>query len=157
MKEIKLYRRRYIPDELVYLKDDEIVSADEHRVITRWRVLKPRKDFSHGASCYFIDEGIKVSKFLNDEGKIVYWYCDIIDTEISSDRKTYTFNDLLIDVIVYENGFVKVMDLAETGEALRRGLIGTELMIKAAERAGHLLDVIYKGSFEEYIKYIKEV
>ncbi len=157
MKEIKLYRRRYIPNELVYLKDDEIVSLDEHRVITRWRVLRPRKDFSHGASCYFIDEGIKVSKFLNDKNELVYWYCDVIDTEISQDKSTYTFNDLLIDVIVYENGLVKVMDLDEIGEALEKKLIDDALIIKAARRAGHLLDVIYKGNFEEYIKYIKEV
>lgn len=157
MKEIKLYRRRYIPDELIYLKDDEIIFIDSEKIITSWQVLKPRKDFSHGASCYFIKEGFKISKFLNDEGKIVYWYCDIIDTEISEDGLVYTFNDLLADVIVYENGFVKVLDIDELGVALKKGIIDTDIIIKATERLAKLLDIIYSGSFGEYIECIKEV
>ena len=32
-------------------------------------------------SCYYIKEGFKVSKFLDDNDNIVYWYCDIIETE----------------------------------------------------------------------------
>ena len=99
LNEVKLYRRRYISDELIYLKNDVFVSIDESTIITKWNVLTPRHDFTHGVSCYFIKEGFKVSKFLNDEEKMLYWYCDIIDTEISSNGLCYTFSDLLIDVL----------------------------------------------------------
>ncbi len=157
MENIKLYRRRFIPDEIIYLKNDEIISIDEERIVTKWNVLNPRHDFSHGVSCYFIKEGYKVSKFIDKNDNIVYWYCDIIDTQISEDGKSYTFNDLLIDIIVYENGFVKVVDLDEIGKALKKNIISTELIIKAMERADKLLRIIYGGRFKDCTVYIEEV
>ena len=45
MDEIKLYRRRFIPEETVFLKDDIIEKADGDIIITRWKTLKPRKEF----------------------------------------------------------------------------------------------------------------
>lgn len=157
MENIKLYRRRYIPDELIYLRNDEVLSVDDEKIVTRWNVLTPRHDFTHGVSCYFIKEGFKVSKFLDKDGNILYWYCDIIETEINNDATSYTFNDLLIDVIVNEDGFVKVVDLDEVGKALREKIISEELIIKAMERVSNLLNIIYGGDFKNYTKYIKEV
>ncbi|MDO5388595.1 MAG: DUF402 domain-containing protein [Clostridia bacterium] len=155
--DIKLYRRRFIPDEIIYLKDDEIISIDNEKAVTKWNVLNPRHDFTHGVSCYFIKEGFKISKFLDENDNIVYWYCDIIDTDISDNGKTYVFKDLLIDVIVYENGFVKVVDLEEIGTALKSKIISDELIIKAMERADRLLNIIYGDRFKEYTVNIEEV
>lgn len=157
MENIKLYRRRYIPDELIYLKNDKVLSVDDERIVTRWNVLTPRHDFTHGVSCYFIKEGFKVSKFLDKDENILYWYCDIIETEINDDATSYTFNDLLIDVIVKEDGFVKVVDLDEVGKALKEKIMSEELIIKAMERVSNLLNIIYGGDFKNYTKYIKEV
>ncbi len=155
MGEIKLYRRRYIPDETVYLKDDEILSFKENRIVTKWKVLRQRTDFTHGFSCYFIDEGFKISKFIDGKDKLVYWYCDIIDTHIEGDA--YFFNDLLIDIIVYENGSVKVADLDEIAAALREDILDKETAARAMERADRLLKIIYSGNFSKYTKYINEV
>lgn len=157
MENVKLYRRRYIPNELIYLKNDEIVSVDYEKVITKWNVLTPRHDFTHGVSCYFIREGFKVSKFLDKDNKLLYWYCDIIETEIDEEKSSYIFSDLLIDVIVENNGFVKVVDLDEVGSALKEKIIGEELIIKAMDRVNKLLNIIYGGKFKEYTKYIEEV
>lgn len=157
MENIMLYRRRFIPDETIYLKNDVVISVDNERIITKWNVLNPRKDFTHGVSCYFINEGYKVSKFIDENEKFVYWYCDIIDTDISEDGKSYVFNDLLIDIIVYENGFVKVVDLDEIGKALSENIISKELIIKATHRADKLLNIIYNGRFKECTRYIEEV
>ncbi len=157
MENVKLYRRRYIPNELIYLKDDEILSIDSERIITKWNVLKPRNDFTHGVSCYFIKDGFKVSKFLDKDNKLLYWYCDIIETEIDSEKNVYTFNDLLIDVIVQGDGFVRVVDLDEVGRALNDKIISEELIIKAMDRVNKLLNVIYSGRFGEYTVYIEEV
>ena len=62
---LKLYRRRYIPNELTHLKDDRILQYDPGKLlITEWKTLKPRKDFARGVSAFFLDRGIKVSKLI---------------------------------------------------------------------------------------------
>lgn len=152
---LQLYRRRFIPDELIYLKDDKILNADSDRIVTKWNVLTPRHDFTHGVSCYFINDGFKISKFLNDNNELIYWYCDIIDTDIDGNK--YTFNDLLVDVIIYDNGFVKVVDLDEIAIALKNKIINVDIAIKAMERIDKLLNIIYNGDFKRYTAYIDEV
>ncbi len=157
MNNIKLYRKRYIPDETVYLKNDEIISADDEKIITKWNVLKKRDDFSHGASCYFLKKGIKVSKFINKEGNIIYWYCDIVDYEYNRAENSYLFKDLLIDVIVYPNGFVKVLDMDEIAEAMEMGKIDDETVKSILKRTSLLLNDIYCGNFDIYVKCIKDI
>ena len=113
-----LYRKRIIPDECILLKDDTILSWDENRIVTGWHALKPRKDLHHGFSCYFLNDGYKVSKFYRADGSLLYYYCDIITTEYADDGCRFIVTDLLADVIVYPDGFVKVVDLDEMVPAL---------------------------------------
>ncbi len=153
MDRVKLYRRRFIPDEKILLKDDIIVSLDEDRLVTRWNVLTKRHDFTHGTSCYFFKQGWKISRFLNDRDELVYWYCDIIEPVFDSEDNSYTLNDLLIDVIIYPDGRVEVVDIDEVAIALRDNIISKELVIKALQRLDSLLKVIYSGYFESYCKY----
>ncbi len=153
----KMYRRRFIPDEKVLLKDDVIVELNNDFIITKWKVLKKRSDFSHGASCYFLNDNFKVSKFINENEDILYWYCDIVDWKYDSSENSYTFNDLLIDVIVYENGFVKVVDIGEVSDALERGLIDISLAKKALDITDNLLNIIYSGKFDVYKNYIYNI
>ena len=148
MTELVLYRRRFIPDEKILLKDDMVVSFSDDAIITKWNVLTKRHDFTHGISCYYMKEGFKVSKFLDDNNNIVYWYCDIIETE--KDGNIYTFNDLLADVIIYNDGRVEVVDVDEIGEALIKNLLPKELIAKALYRLDKLLKIIYSGEFEKY-------
>ena len=72
MNKIQLFRRRYIPDEIKELKDDIVLSADDKMILTKWNVLKPRKDIARGVSAYFLDKGIKVSKVYDAEDNLVY-------------------------------------------------------------------------------------
>ena len=74
----KLIRKRLIPFESVLLKDDRIVHMEDGLIVTHWDVLKPRKDFQKGISCYFLKEGYKISRFMDKDGNLVYFYCDII-------------------------------------------------------------------------------
>ena len=154
---VKMYRRRFIPDEKVLLKDDHIIEMTKDHIITKWNVLKKRKDFSHGASCYFLNDNIKVSKFIDDDENILYWYCDIIDWEYDEKENTWVFNDLLIDVIVYENGFVKVVDMGEVSEALEKGLIDDNLVKKALTTVDNLLQKIYNNEFDYYKNFILNI
>ena len=157
MSQPKLYRKRYIPDEKLLLKDDIIVTIDTDKVITKWNVLSPVHPFTHGVSCYFINEGFKVSKFLDDHNELVYWYCDIIETEYDEKENSYTFSDLLIDVIIEKNGFVKVVDLDEIALALDKGLFNDDLIKKAVTRADKLLGLIYSGKFDRYKSIVDDV
>ena len=150
-----LYRKRFIPEEVVPLKDDEILFADETKIITKWKTLKPRPDFAWGISCYDLQNSYKISRFLDHNNHLVYYYCDIIDTTYDAQENSYLFTDLLADVIVYDSGFVKVVDLAELADMLDEGVITEELVKKCLRRLEKLLEIIYGGNFGELTKYLE--
>ena len=151
-----LYRKRLIPQENVLLKDDEILYLDDDIIVTRWNTLRPKKEFTHGASCYFLKEGYKVSKFLKADESLIYWYCDILDYSYESDTDSYVFRDLLADVIVYPDGFVKVNDLDEFEEAIEDGLLNVSDVVKALRSLSNLLNIIYSGNFPTLTSKLEE-
>jgi protein associated with RNAse G/E len=143
-----LYRRRYLPDEIVHLKDDKILWNDDEVMITSWDTLRPRSDIKRGISGYFLKDGVKVSKIFNADDELVYWYCDIIRTE----KKDHDiiFHDLLVDVILYPDGSIHVVDLDELGLLLKEGKIDTAFTAEALTLCDRLLSTIYKGDFQRY-------
>lgn len=153
----KLYRKRFMPNETVYLKDDRIIRQADGMMVTAWNVLHPKETFSHGISCYYMDRGWKISKFLNKKDELVYYYCDIIDTEYQKEENAYLFTDLLADVIVYPDGRVKVVDLAEIADAMEEGIIGEKEVRLALRRLDSLLEVIYGGGLPELLRNIEGV
>lgn len=144
-----LYRKRLIPEECVLLKDDRLLHRDEEIIVTAWNTLKPRKDLHHGRSCYYLREGIKVSRFYDENGSLLYWYCDIVDYDYDVKTDTYVITDLLADVIIYPDGFVKVVDIDELATAKEAGLLNDAMLKKALLTLNHLLQVIYDGGFEK--------
>lgn len=153
---IKLYRKRMIPEELIYLKDDIILHHDASTIVTKWNSLKPRKDFSHGISAYFLDEGFKISKIFDKHKKLVYWYCDIIEYEYRESEQTYIFTDLLADVVIYPDNSLRVLDLDEIGDALETRLITKEKASKALHLCNDLLEHIYTGEFKKYQNLVNQ-
>ena len=143
-----LYRKRLIPDECVRLDDDEILYHDDKLIVTKWSTLHPKHDLDHGFSAYFLDAGYKVSKFLYKDGSLLYWYCDIIDYVKNDAENEYIFRDLLADVIVYPDGFVKVVDLDEFEQALQKELLTMEDVRRALLSLDSLLTTIYDGKFD---------
>lgn len=154
---IHLYRKRFIPNEIIFLKDDKIIVQKENLIITKWTTLKSRKDIDHGTSAYFIDEGYKISKIYDCDNNIVYWYCDIIDTQIDTETSAYIFIDLLIDVLIYEDGRVKVVDLGEVGDMLDSDVIDKKLASKSLHIVEKLLNIIYSGHFNELQQIINDI
>ena len=148
MKPLQIYRRRIIPSECILLKGDEIIKADDEVIITKWNTLHPKNDFSHGCSCYFLKQGIKVSKFYRSDNSLLYWYCDIVDYAFDSAENTLIVTDLLADVIVYPGGTVNVMDLDELADALDKGLISASLMSLCLKRLNALLTLISRDKFD---------
>lgn len=148
MNTLQLYRKRLIPDECILLKDDIIVKADDEVIITKWNTLNPKTAFNHGSSCYFLKEGIKVSKFYRADNTLLYWYCDIVDYNYDSAQNILTVTDLLADVVIYPDGRVKVMDLDELADALEHHLISAELMSACLRRLHYLLSLIDRDKFD---------
>ena len=50
----ELYRKRLIPSECIHLKNDTIVSISDGHIITRWKTLHPKEEFSYGISYYAV-------------------------------------------------------------------------------------------------------
>lgn len=151
-----LYRKRIIPEECIPLKDDQIISYEDHKLITLWHALKPKKDLHHGISCYFFEEGFKVSKFYQANGTLLYWYCDIIDHTFDVSSNDLVVTDLLADVIIYPDGFVKVVDIDEMVDALEKGGISLEQLKRSLKQLDHLLQLIYSGAFKDCMHYVEK-
>lgn len=143
-----LYRKRFIPNEIIHLKDDKILLQNDTTIITSWLTLKPRIDIASGTSAYYIDKGLKVSKVYDQYHQIVYWYCDIIQTKIDEQNNTVIFEDLLVDVILFEDGTYQVVDLDELAQALSQGLITQSELIYALNTLHFLLHIIAKHKFK---------
>ena len=144
---IKLYRRRFIPDELNLLDNDKIVYFDDDLIITSWNTLKPRSDFAYGVSAYYRKKGFKISYHYGADGTFTRWYCDIITESKTEDG--LIFSDLLIDVVILPDGTVRVVDLDEAADALEQGLITSAMLAAALRSTNNLLTYIHHGRFSE--------
>ena len=149
MKDWNIYRKRLIPNECIPLKNDIILYSDDLMLITKWNTLKPRSDFHHGYSCYYLNEGYKISRFYKEDGSLLYWYCDIITHEIKNDNDLI-ITDLLADVIIYPDGFVQVLDLDELCSAKESNRITDAQFFLAIRQLSSLLDIIYSGHLESF-------
>ncbi len=150
-----LYRRRIIPEECILLKDDKILSCDEDHIVTTWQALHPKKDLHHGSSCYFLKKGIKVSKFCRSDDSLLYWYCDIVDFDYQPGDNALIVTDLLADVIIYPDGFVKVVDLDELVTALESRSISLDTLKSSILRLDQLLQIIYSGNFDQLKAFVE--
>lgn len=156
MTSLQIYRKRIIPQECILLKDDIIVKQNEECIITKWKALHPKTAFSHGCSCYFLKEGIKVSKFYRDDDTLLYWYCDIVDYEMDESANTLIVTDLLTDVILYPDGHVKVVDLDELAEAVERNLITKTQLCQSLRQLNELLTIIDRDKFDKLQAYLNQ-
>ncbi len=149
----ELYRKRLIPNECILLKDDIILEMNDDYILTKWNTIKPKKDLHHGYSCCYLKEGIKVSQFYREDGTLIYWYCDIVSYEWNKEKTALVTTDLLIDILVYPDGSIKVLDLDELADAQDSGLISGKLLKNSLRTADKLLQEIYAGNF--YKTYTK--
>ena len=156
--DLKLFRKRHIPEECILLKNDRILYLDDSRLITAWNVLKPRADFASGISLFDFDKHWKITRVAKADGSLYHWYCDIMKMHICEDAQTntvsYTMEDLLIDIVIEPDGSVHVLDLDEAAEACERGLISGNDLSLALRAADALLRIIRSGEFTRYQEII---
>lgn len=144
---MRIFRKRFLPNENIEMNDD-IVFFDDKKLITKWKAIRPKPDLSYGISCFFIKEGIKISKFYRADGSLLYWYCDIGECVIDKKEDKFTFIDWLADVIIYPNGRVQVVDLSEAADVFELGEIGKDAICKMLRRLDFLLTSIDNGDFK---------
>ena len=106
----ELFRKRLIPNECIALKKDIILYQDDSIILTSWDTLKPKATLARGYSLYILDKGYKISRFIDANDNFICWYCDIIRHEYDSIKDCYIFIDLLADVLLYEDGTLKMPD-----------------------------------------------
>ncbi len=148
---LTLYRRRLIPEECLPLPNDIILHCDRDVLVTSWKTIRPKKDMDHGYSCYYLEEGYKISKFYRSDNTLLYYYCDIISPSYDKNANILTVTDLLADVIVYPDGFVKVVDVDELVTAMHQGTLSLSLLCDALLTLDRLLRLIYAGKFKELL------
>lgn len=151
-----LFRKRLIPNECIALTNDIILYNENDFIVTQWKTLRPKKTLSYGFSLYDIQKGFKISKFYDDKGNFICWYCDIIETDYDEDSDTYVFTDLLTDILVYPDGKIKVVDLDELSEAFKNDLISQAELLDSIEKTDALLKLIYSGDFSAYTEMIDD-
>lgn len=150
----KIYRIRYIPSEITDLSSDELLYRDKRYLITQWEPVKPRTDISYGLSCIFIEDGWKVSAIMDQDKRIKYWYCDIIDIFYEEENDTYFIYDLLTDVKIRADGMIEVIDLDELASAFEEGLITKDQILASLKKTNSLLSLIYSLDLPTHIMNI---
>jgi len=146
---MKLFRKRFIPNEIIDISKDEVVKSNEDVIITKWLPIHPRGDIASGMSWTYFKDGYKISKFYDEAGNFLYYYCDIIDYEYDSSEDKYTFIDLLVDIKYYPNGKIEFLDFDELQKAYDEGLIDGGLLIKAVSNLNKLATIIQERRIDE--------
>ena len=147
MKKPIVLRRRYIPNEIVDISGDELLFRSDDLLITRWTAIKPRPDFYGGISFAFLERGYKLGRFYDKDGKFLYWYCDIIEVLYDASSDTYTMNDLLLDIKIFPDGRVILLDAEELAQAIEDGLITNAQACMSLRTLDVILKMINGGNF----------
>ncbi len=147
MKKPTVLRRRYIPYEIVDISEDELLFRSDELLVTKWTSIKPRPDFHGGISFTFLNRGYKLGRFYDRDKNFLYWYCDILNVQYDLVNDTYTLNDLLVDIRIYPDGKVQVLDADELAQAMEEGLITSDQAAASLKILDGLLEMIYSGDF----------
>ena len=149
MNDFLISRVRLIPPERVPLKDDIILYRDDALIVSSWDAFRPRASLTRGYSCYYLHEGLKLSKKYRADGSAL-WYFDIADYQWSADKKELVMTDLLADVVIEADGVIRVLDLDELSDAYEQGLIDDRLLKKSLYTLDRLLRELYSDGIARF-------
>lgn len=144
--DIKLYRKRYFPDEEVDISGDEILYLDDDLLVTKWQPINYRNDIGSGISFWYFNKNIKVSKLYDKELKFKSYYIDMCRYEIEKDVK-YKIVDLLADVVVNPDMTYKVLDFDELTEYLEKEAITPKEFMQSIKAFTKVITDINDGVF----------
>jgi predicted RNA-binding protein associated with RNAse of E/G family len=156
MHNIRILKKRYLPDELIDLSSDKVIFLDDDMLVTGWVPIKPRNDIGKGISFTYLKKGYKISRVYDNDNNFIYWYCDIVDIKIDKATNTYLISDLLFDVKILANGTIYILDADEMAKMIDENKIEMKMVSKCLKSLDNLLKSIYSGTFppEECKKFI---
>ena len=144
---MKMYRKRFIPNEVVDISSDEVLERNENIIVTRWKPIKPREDIGGGISYTFFRRGYKISKIFDNQGKFIYWYCDVLEHSYDVEKDEYIFTDLLADLKVYPDGKMEVLDFDELSNTFNEGIISKAQLLNAIKSINTLIEMVNNRCF----------
>jgi predicted RNA-binding protein associated with RNAse of E/G family len=97
-----------------------------------------RQYFPHGCN-------YAVTKMLDAQGKVVQWYIDICKQHGRDENGVLWYDDLYLDIVVFPDGEVHLLDQEELDEALEKGWITREEHMLSERTAARLLEEIALG------------
>jgi len=153
---LKIYRKRFIPEENILLKDDAVLLCEPETLITRWETLKPKNDFKYGFSAYYPNAGYKISKVYTQDKTYKHTYIDIIRAEIDAKAGVCVFADMLVDILIKPDGGVFVLDLNELAAAYEKHLITLADLLSALKVTDALLKTVYSGNLHTLTAKLRE-
>lgn len=151
----RIYRKRFIPLELISLDKDTILHLDDKIMVSQWNTIHPKHDLSHGSSLFMFDKGYKISKFYSHNNSLLYYYCDIVTFEKDTANNSLIICDLLADIIIKNDGSYEILDLDELGDALMQGLIDDSTVSDALHKLNNLIQDIKSGAIHEYLDILE--
>lgn len=149
---MKMYRKRFIPNEIIDISGDEVIKKKDGLIVTKWLPIHPRGDIGSGMSYVYYKEGYKISKFYDQSGSFLFYYCDIIDYKYNAETDEWTFIDLLVDVKYYNDGKIEILDFDELNDAFNQELISSAELLKACTNLNKLLGLIINNKFDKLVK-----
>ncbi len=153
---MRIIRKRLIPNEEVDISQDEVLIRNSDHIITRWFPIKPRGDIGWGISYLDLNGNRKISAFYGKNGKLLYWYCDIVEVAYFESSDLYVIKDLLVDVKLVPGQLPEILDLHELEMALKQGLIDKNefsLAVNVSKATLELLNHEIPDKIKEILKY----
>ena len=97
-----------------------------------------------------------ICKFYREDNSLLYWYCDIVDYTYRETGEELLVTDLLADVVIYPDGYIKVLDLNELAVAIEQTLCEPHVITQALRKLDNLLNLIYDDKFDTLTSYIEK-
>lgn len=144
---MKMYRKRFIPNEIIDISSDEVLERNENVIVTKWKPIKAREDIGAGISYTFLKKGYKISKIYDNKGKFIYWYCDVLEHSYDEEKDEYIFTDLLADLKVYPDGKMEILDFDELAEAKKNEIITGAQLLSAIKSINTLIEMVQNNYF----------
>ncbi|MCO4784022.1 MAG: DUF402 domain-containing protein [Candidatus Cloacimonetes bacterium] len=94
-----------------------------------------------------VKHGVQISKKFDKDNQFCYWYCDMIKTKWTPKSGCFEITDLLVDVVIFPDNELRVIDLDEFIQAKEDHLIHLDDFQWAHNAVLNLMDRALLGDF----------
>jgi predicted RNA-binding protein associated with RNAse of E/G family len=157
----KRYKKKLFPPAIIDISSDILYFFNKELMVTGWapEVDDPTEGVASVISFIFLEKGFQISKKFDKNNTFLYWYCDIIDVESDQENNIYTITDLVVDVVVYPDNYVRIIDLDELANLIEQDGLDKKLLLKALRNLDNLLLEIDRKNFppKEVLEHYPEI